>query len=202
MKSRFRGSCQKCGAVQKLPKGVLAKHGYEVARWGFFNGVCDGSGYKPFEESCVRVEEYVQRAGRYAEELKATIAKLREPATEPKAWLHQYVPATFERRRSAYRWIQVTLIEQQHQFRDGSGGYSLFGYMKDDGKFEEVRTGYGEERTLLNAATILNQRRAESLTGTLKEVERYIAWQQERVANWKPAPLIPVEPEAAKTEKQ
>lgn len=45
------GTCQCCGAQQKLPKGVLSQHGYTVD-YGFFNGVCQGAGHAPFEENC------------------------------------------------------------------------------------------------------------------------------------------------------
>ena len=46
-----RGTCQACGARQavELPKNIIAKHGYTVAGFGFFNGVCRGSGHAPAE---------------------------------------------------------------------------------------------------------------------------------------------------------
>ena len=51
MKSTHIGTCQLCNAVQKLPGGRLASHGYTI-RWGFFAGVCSGSHQLPLEESC------------------------------------------------------------------------------------------------------------------------------------------------------
>jgi len=46
------GTCQACMRQQKAPGGVLAKHGYVVAKYGFFVGTCPGSGQLPFEVSC------------------------------------------------------------------------------------------------------------------------------------------------------
>lgn len=45
------GTCQACGAVQAVDNtsGLVAKHGYKVAGFGFFNGTCQGSGHKPAE---------------------------------------------------------------------------------------------------------------------------------------------------------
>jgi hypothetical protein len=46
-----RGTCQACGAAQAVDNttGLVAKHGYHVAGFGFFNGVCRGAGHKPAE---------------------------------------------------------------------------------------------------------------------------------------------------------
>lgn len=46
-----RGTCQVCGARQAVDNAskFIAKHGYQVAGWGFFNGVCSGSGHLPAE---------------------------------------------------------------------------------------------------------------------------------------------------------
>ncbi|MHB8272788.1 hypothetical protein [Bradyrhizobium sp.] len=48
-----RGTCQACGAKQAVDNrsGLVAKHGYKVAGFGFFNGVCQGAGHLPAESS-------------------------------------------------------------------------------------------------------------------------------------------------------
>lgn len=45
------GTCQACGAVQAVDNStkLVAKHGYKVAGFGFFNGICSGSGRLPAE---------------------------------------------------------------------------------------------------------------------------------------------------------
>jgi len=56
-KATHIGTCQVCGSIQMLPisrngKALIAKHGYVVEYgWGF-QGVCQGSGRFPFEQTC------------------------------------------------------------------------------------------------------------------------------------------------------
>lgn len=53
MKSKHthQGTCQACGAVQAVDNvtRLIAKHGYKVAGFGFFNGTCQGSDHPPAE---------------------------------------------------------------------------------------------------------------------------------------------------------
>jgi hypothetical protein len=48
-----RGTCQVCGRIQAIDNasGKVAKHGYVVAGYGFFNGVCPGAWHVPAEKS-------------------------------------------------------------------------------------------------------------------------------------------------------
>jgi hypothetical protein len=49
-KGQNRGHCQACGRIHVvLPSGNLAKHGYAVAGFGYFKGVCQGTNHKPLE---------------------------------------------------------------------------------------------------------------------------------------------------------
>lgn len=54
-KSTNKGTCQWCGAIQKLPNELLSQHGY-TTQWGFFEGVCRGSRNQPLEKSCELVK--------------------------------------------------------------------------------------------------------------------------------------------------
>lgn len=56
-----QGTCQCCGSTQKLPKGVLSQHGY-TRKWGFFEGVCQGHGYKPYEEDSSLIPNLIASA--------------------------------------------------------------------------------------------------------------------------------------------
>lgn len=60
-KATHSGHCQACGRLQKLPNGKLSKHGYTVEH-GFFSGVCRGTNYLPFEQSCDQVRRYIGEA--------------------------------------------------------------------------------------------------------------------------------------------
>tara|TARA_R110002110_G_scaffold35127_2_gene118870 strand:+ start:1895 stop:2725 length:831 start_codon:yes stop_codon:yes gene_type:complete len=50
-KATTAGTCQICQRQQKLPGGILAKHGY-TTRHGYFTGTCKGSDSAPLEETC------------------------------------------------------------------------------------------------------------------------------------------------------
>jgi hypothetical protein len=56
-KSTHIGTCQICGRSQKLPSGRIAQHGYTV-QWGSYNGICNGTGQLPFEQS----KDFLQKA--------------------------------------------------------------------------------------------------------------------------------------------
>lgn len=47
-----RGTCQVCGALQAIDNvtGITAKHGYKVAGYHFFVGVCPGAAYLPAQK--------------------------------------------------------------------------------------------------------------------------------------------------------
>lgn len=51
-KATHNGTCQVCGRVQAVrPNGLVAKHGYRVADFGYFMGTCTGSDEMPLEVS-------------------------------------------------------------------------------------------------------------------------------------------------------
>lgn len=56
-----RGTCQVCGKVQAIDNGTMltAKHGYVVAGYGFFNGICPGARYQPAEKSLTVTHEII-----------------------------------------------------------------------------------------------------------------------------------------------
>jgi len=78
-----RGNCQACGALQAMARGgqPLALHGYVVAGWGFFNGVCPGSRKLPLQLDRTYADEIIEslrlravRAGEWAAALRAGTA--------------------------------------------------------------------------------------------------------------------------------
>lgn len=83
-KATHSGHCQICGAEQKLPVGVLAKHGY-TTKWGFFSGTCAGSGYQPFEQATDRILAAIERTEQAVYNFQKVIATLQQPITDNKA---------------------------------------------------------------------------------------------------------------------
>ncbi len=193
-KATHKGSCQCCGRVQMLPAGVLSKHGYTVD-WGFFNGVCQGAGHKPFEQDFSLVSKFIAYAEKQLAGVLAQQVELRKPATENKAWVHAYKPATYRRGdRGGYYWLQTELVETSHTYVDKGGTEETISWLSwtymVDGKSQQMSSFPHDVKTTLEACTYLNARRAEDLEKTVKEIEAYIKWQQARIANWEPQSLI------------
>ncbi len=60
-KATHKGHCQVCKSEQKLPGGVIARHGYKHPEGSHsFVGTCQGSGHPPIEVSRDRIEEVIK----------------------------------------------------------------------------------------------------------------------------------------------
>lgn len=194
-KSTHMGTCQICGHVQKLPAGGMALHGY-TKRWGFFSGVCHGSRNLPFEQSCDLIQAAV--ASVRADILRAEeeiLALQRYEGDE--AWVSVYVPATWQNRtRGHYEQKRVKLIETVEDLPRGDGTtcqYRTYRWADDTGKSVKVDLSYPQNQSLRAAVAHLNhQHRVCPLQRQIAEMNKYVMWQQERVAQWKPTELIPV----------
>jgi hypothetical protein len=106
-----RGHCQVCNRVQKLPDGLLAKHGYTVMD-GWFNGVCPGAAHLPLEQDKTMVEWSIKWAGDRIKEFEQGIIRWSVPATEPETWFHEYVVSNNRYIPSQYIWRRVPLHRQ------------------------------------------------------------------------------------------
>lgn len=103
-KATHQGHCQACNRIQMLPAGMLAKHGYEVAGYGFFNGICMGAGHLPLEQDKSIVEATITWAEGVIKSIRAEIARVAAEKGIHFAWVHVYKPATWSRRHSGYAW--------------------------------------------------------------------------------------------------
>jgi hypothetical protein len=189
-KATHSGHCQACGSLQKLPGGVMAKHGYTV-RWGFFSGVCRGSGRRPFETHTDLIAEMIGVAKGQSTFLRNEAAKWSRIVTEPKAWKREYVPASggFP---STYRWSYLDLSLNEH-------GRVVF--TGTDGKAEHASNvvGYSVDLTSTSeVAAAMNAKYVEHLLSDAKGSDGYVKWQQARLKTWKPEPLLAVADEAPK----
>lgn len=75
MKATYFGICQLCQSTQKLPGGRIAVHGYTVD-YGFFHGICRGSGELPLNESV----EFLKSVRDGRAEVAAAFVAAPEPA--------------------------------------------------------------------------------------------------------------------------
>jgi hypothetical protein len=208
-KSTHKGHCQACGRLQMLPSGKLAQHGYTVAH-GFFSGVCVGSKELPFEVSCDLVKLFIQNAKARLADVEKFQASLRQSVPEgtKTAWFHtRHASRKGYGYSATYAWQECTVTETVVPYRDGDGSYKKFTRTGDE-KRVDVRNAKGymemqltEEITEVSApyqATVeevcekANRVYADWLEHEADSLRRYIAWQTERVASWKPAPLFPL----------
>lgn len=204
----FSGHCQACGRLQKLPNGVLAKHGYKIAA-GYFSGVCAGSGHLPFEKSYDMLPGFIASASAQLTSVERFVAKLTTPATEPKAWFYTSKASPRGGYYGSTRdWQEQAIETEVVQFHDGTGSYKKFWRDGDTSwerfrnaegaRTEEIRpvkreVSAGYDDAVLDVATKANGVYARWMRAEVLSLRRYIAWQQERIASWKEADLLPVD---------
>lgn len=192
--STHRGTCQACGAAQRLPAGTLAKHGYTV-KWGFFSGVCQGAGWRPYEQAHDLIERCIETAeGRKTYE-QGFLAGLVDMPTEPKAWKKLYRTDTTPWR---YEWALVDLVAVPVEIPGDNGRVMYLPEFANPHKKnlrERIHESIGADPAagLLALAHKLNAVYAHEVKLRINQIDHYIAWQRRRIADWKPADLLPLE---------
>ncbi len=177
-KATHLGECQVCGREQRLPGGVLSKHGY-TKRWNFFQGTCPGSGHNPFETHTDVIERSIARAEGVITKLSNEITSLAEPITSAEGVpVHRYDVATASRFETT-----ATLTLENNQIRitypDGKGewgNHMMFGSFVTE---------------LDRAVRILRDKRVRRAGSSLLAHRQYVEWQRARLAAWKPRELKP-----------
>ena len=183
IKATHTGHCQICGSGQKLPGGRLAKHGYTV-KWGFFSGVCNGSHELPFEQDKSLIEGQIDWAMDKAATLRATAVQDRQNNNPEDVWYNAYFN-DYGKGGSRYQWIKTKVYaDPQIPAR------TVYDHPGDSRPAGPRQVGlYGE---LADVASKMNGLHAAYLEKQAAELDQYVAWQRERIANWTPAPLTPV----------
>jgi DNA-binding protein YbaB len=182
-KATHSGTCQVCGALQKLPNGKLSKHGY-TTRWGFFEGVCWGADHEPFELSKDLIEEAIERATQGAKNNRAE-AKKRERMTDPNDVWHD-VYLNCER---VTKHGRVSMVGRK--FKSGTHGDEV-AFIYQDRHFvrrEDFTVLHDwRMRTVEDAVKQMNAERAGYLRHVAEQQDEYVKWQQQRIKDWKPHP--------------
>lgn len=194
-KATHRGHCQVCNRIQNIQGRNLfvAKHGYEVAGYGFFNGICPGSEHLPLEQDKSMVVWSINWAQARIVDTSAEITKYSQPATEHKAWFHEYVPSKTRYSQSRYIWREVNL-SRETILSSPTFSYNEDTFVGHDGKIVPLRRYSISGATLLDVADQLNAKYVEYLEKRVKEFREYITEQTHRIEVWHKQPLIPIEP--------
>ena len=190
VKATHCGHCQVCNRVQKLPDGLLAKHGYNVLQ-GYFEGTCFGSANLPLEQDKKIVERSITWAEQRKTEFQTQIEIWSQTATEEKGWFNEYVSGP-GRMPSRYIWRYVPLSRQTRTINDYTFNEDTFlGY---DSKPQPLRRYSISGDTLLDIANQLNQKYVEQfLKKAVRDMTEYIRDQKHRITVWHAQPLLPIE---------
>lgn len=127
-KATAKGTCQLCGSIQKLPAGLVAKHGYSI-RGGAQYGSCEGSGQLPLELSCALIPAAI-------EEAQAQLAKYENIFA--KVGSGKFVA---DRQLTVY---EVQTVDDQLSITDGSGTVVAFGRIENYATIDAVKN-YSKE---------------------------------------------------------
>lgn len=190
-RAEYSGSCQCCGAIQKLPANLLSKHGYNV-KWGFFSGVCPGAGSQPYEKGIDLIERFIANAQTQRDDLQQFKARVLAPVTELKGWRRIWKKAE-GRVSGSYHWMEVTYTVDVLGW---TNDYQSLSYVHPfDTKFRDA-CGNTLVRNADEAYAEIhkyNAHRAQDIQNSIDQLERYIAWQQQRIAEWKLADYLPLQ---------
>lgn len=223
IKATHSGHCQACGRLQKMPKGVMSLHGYNVTH-GFFSGTCAGAKELPFELSCDLVKLFIASAQSQLESLEAFQASLRVLPTTPVGWVRvRYENPKGRYYQAIYKWEQCTFSVEAIQHgghTDPKDDFTSYRYLYVDASGREHGRNLSESEVdgpqswdgggiegkttaelVLMSAQRYNETYAKWLEHEAVNLRRYIKWQTERVTKWvaRPEALLPVD---AKDDKQ
>ena len=179
-KATHLGTCQVCGRLQKLPHG-LSVHGY-TKQFGFFSGQCRGSYGNPFEKSHDLISKAIEDSKNLIEKHGVEIWEL---SSRPKfIWTINY-------NRKGQPWVKCG-----YEVIDGY--IQPFSGYRDPSKNRDTLNSLGLRKIHLRNKSVndvlveANETRVRFLKRTVAELEKYIAWQEQRIADWKPAEIIPI----------
>lgn len=187
-----------------LPNGLLAKHGYPV-KWGFFEGVCAGSGRLPFEQSTDAIADAIRHVEADIAATAADLEAIEDLGSKindgTSVWHHHYSGG-----RLGYQWIKVRLhdlVTDHTTYSKPLSSCKLSSLTshpnwrsgREPAIVTEKIEAYGDAwtmHTLPEWARYLNRKYAKQVLVPLNEKRRsWIIWQNDRIAKWAPAPLIP-----------
>jgi len=164
--------------VEILERCLLSKHGYQVAGYGFFNGVCWAAGQLPYELSCECIKtKIIPMLEGHIQTLTEFRKKLLVPATEAKGYHHIST-------RYFTTWAKVEVYATD-------GGHHFLRWPKYGDKANDMETvpvsrytWLKEGAMLEETATNMNACYAEEVTREIKYTKSQLARQQKRVAEW------------------
>jgi hypothetical protein len=177
--AKHSGTCQVCGSKQKLPRGVLALHGYTTAL-GFFSGTCRGSGHLPLEQSCDLAKQAVSWTEARIAQLEAQVRCLTAPPTEARAWVQITKYVGRKTIKSAAK-VEIEVDGNGRPFYVTCGDRPM--------RTSAFQLGM-PSASALEMAAHLNRQHANVVTREIGMAAAYLADLRRMIAAWQPRPLI------------
>lgn len=176
-----RGTCQVCGRLQKLPGGVLSKHGY-TKKWGFFEGTCPGADYRPYEIAYDRIQYSIDRTNKQIRDLQDEATRLQGPIDTNEAPFHKY---------DSYfgGYYEATVIVSME---NGVIKLTEKNHARDKPAKTHWGNTYGLFGTIEQAVRKLRDQRISRIEQDVQRRVGYVRWQEKRIQEWKPGELQPV----------
>lgn len=181
------GECQICGSIQKLPSGNLALHGYEVAKYGFFNGICPGSRNLPYEKSCDLVKQSIIDMKKRITDTKNEISKLMVVPKEPFAIVRYKEPKGYRIGRHMLCVIEENPIGVINISPVTTSNKKIAEYppMVIERENLSILGSYSlTKMSLLQMAHYFNKKYVSVLEGQISQMENFIENQKIRVSQW------------------
>jgi hypothetical protein len=172
MKATAKGTCQICGATQKLPGNVLAKHGY-TKEWGYFKGTCHGSSELPLQVSCELIKSFIPS-------LQQSIVEVTET----------------QRKYSTLEASKVMIRIYQHHLK--ASFFLPFDLIKEGNSWmyehqsEKKHTYMGRGMDLAHAIQDCNKNYVWHLTGVIKQMKEHLQHLIKVVETWVPTEVFPL----------
>lgn len=180
-KATHYGHCQACEREQRMPGGLMAKHGYTVPHrgmGGWFFGTCRGSDSKAFEQDCAITKMMIAETEKQREIAWKLAAEYKnKPTPDDVRILHKNRGAGVN--MAFYMPCRIFMHENRLAYMVKSDDKEAIHY---------IRFGYyGTD--LPKAAQKLNEKFADIKEHEADMMTRYIERQTLRVEGWKPMPL-------------
>jgi len=186
-KATHIGTCQICWRSQKLPGNVLSKHGY-TKRWGFFSGTCPGSGYRPFEVAFDRIQAAIDDVKMQIAGIERDIAFMNAKPIGNVAPFYAYRSSA----RTSY-YERVGYYESEVTLSLDNRGYVILTHAKDDTMTKsEPAMRYSLHGDIEQIVLSLRAKKQERMQGWIADRQKFVDWQEHRIATWKPGTLTPI----------
>jgi hypothetical protein len=187
MKATHTGTCQICGNSQKLPNGILSNHGYTV-QMGWFSGICTGAKHLPFEKSCDLIQFAIDHTKGSIVTNKSYIEELKVQTEY--VWLHVYVNTS--QYTGKYIDVKVNKEDLDVEYYGENNERIKVTYKHPEARSKQDVGQYVYGASIEEKILEENKRQIRKLENLIEQMESYVAWQTERVANWKEQDLTEI----------